>query len=522
MARAGPRHRLLTLGGGKSQTLRGGIFWSLVSFAAAKSITFLSTLVLARLLGPSEFGVLGAVLAYVALLELIGDLGMNATVVYESEEGISGRVQTAFTLNLIFAAGLTAIGVLLAPLIADFFNAGAHTGLFRLAALDLMITALGNVHDAILLRGLDFRRRIVPQLTANVVRASLTILLVALGLGALGLVVGFVAGTAAWVVALWAVTRFRPTLTIERSAVRSMATYGGWASVLQIFAVIGNRADVAVIGRVLGQGALGIYVIGQRLPELIIENVSWNLSVVAFPALSRKRDTEAGMVPTTLNLVRYGALFGFPAGAFIAVLATPLVVVLFGTKWEQAGGVMSAVAVMYGVNAAIFPLGDVFKALGRQPTMVAYNAALVPTMIAAMALVSSHGIDAVVWARVGVSLVGGVVLVGLVLHALRIPPSAFVREIAGAVAGTIGVLIGAGAVRLLWHGNGVGPLLVGALAGIALGGLALRLFARREYSELTDLVRARLRSGGAPVEEHGESATGTMPTVEPPHERAVR
>lgn len=521
MARTGPRHRLLTRPGAKSQTLRGGIFWSLLTYAAAKSITFLSTLVLARLLGPSEFGVLGAVLAYVALLELFGDLGMNATVVYESEEGISERVQTAFTLNLIVATVLTAVGVLLAPVIADFFNAGSHADLFRLAALDLLITALGNVHDAILLRGLDFRRRIVPQLTANIVRASLTILLVALGLGALGLVVGFLAGTAAWVVVLWVMTKFRPRLTIQGSAVRSMATYGGWASVLQIFAVVGNRADVAVIGRVLGQGALGIYVIGQRLPELVIENVSWNLSVVAFPALSRKRDTEKGMVPTTLNLVRYGALFGFPAGAFIAVLATPLVVVLFGSKWEAAGGVMSAVAVMYGVNAAIFPLGDVFKALGRQPTMVAYNAALVPVMIAAMVAVSSGGIDAVVWARVSVSLAGGLVLVGLVLHALHIRVSTFLRQIGGATAATVGVLVGTGAVRLLWPGNGIGPLLLGALAGLVLGALSLRLFARHEYSELGDLVRTRLKSRG-PAGEPEESATGTMPTVEPPHERAMR
>ncbi|MEA2426542.1 MAG: hypothetical protein QOF37_170 [Thermoleophilaceae bacterium] len=502
----------------RGQSLRGGIFWSLLTFVAAKSITFLSTLVLARLLGPSEFGVMAAVLAYVALLELIGDLGMNATVVYESEKGITPRVETAFTLNLIVAAVLTVAGVLLAPFIADFFNVGSHADLFRLAALDLILTGLGNVHDAILLRELDFCRRIVPQLAANIVRAGLTIALVALGLGALGLVVGFLAGTAAGTIALWALSSFRPRLTIQRSALRSMLTYGGWASVLQIFAVIGNRADVAVIGRVLGERALGIYVIGQRLPELVIENVSWNLSVVAFPALSRKRDSEQGMVPTTLNLVRYGALFGLPVGALISVLATPLVVVLFGAKWQAAGVVMSAVALMYAMNAVIFPLGDVFKALGRQPTMVAYNAALVPTMVAAMVLASPSGIGAVVWARVGVSFVSGAVLVVLVLRALDLRLVTFLVQLRGAVAAGAGVVAGSGAVRLLWPDNSVGPLVTGALAGAAVGLLALRLFGRHEYGELTEVIGRRLRSR-APLTSPPEPVTATVPTTEPPHER---
>jgi hypothetical protein len=113
------------------------------------------------------------------------------------------------------------------------------------------------------------------------------------------------------------------------------------------------------------------------------------------------------------------------------------------------------------------------------------------------------------------------VLIGMVLRALHIPVRSFTRELRGAVAGTVGVVLGSGAVRLLWPGNGVGPLLAGAAAGIVLGGLALRIFARREYGELVEVVGARMKSG-APVGDPEESATGTMPTVEPPHERAVR
>ena len=105
----------------KEGSLAGGIFWSLATFVAAKSVTFLSTLVIARIVAPEDFGLLASVLAYVALLELASDLAMKATVFYENEEGITPRVETAFTINLILAVLLAGLGVrelsMAAPLI---------------------------------------------------------------------------------------------------------------------------------------------------------------------------------------------------------------------------------------------------------------------------------------------------------------------------------------------------------------------------------------------------------------------
>jgi lipopolysaccharide exporter len=473
--------------------LRGGIFWSLVTFVAARSVTFVSTLVLARLVGPSEFGVLAAVLAFISLLELLSDLGMRATVVYESEHGVTPRVETAFTLNLIVAVVLTLVAVALAPLAAQFFKVPSEAGLFRIASLDILLTAFGNVHDSLLVREMAFRRRTLPQLGSNVVRAAVTIVLVALGMGAAGLVIGFLTGTATSAAALWIVTAYRPAFTIERSAVRSMLSYGGWASVLQVLAVIGNRADVAIIGRMLGQRALGIYVIGQRLPELVIENVSWNLSIVAFPALARRRTAaDGGMVPTTLRLIRYSALFGLPVGIGLAVLAQPLVVVLFGEKWAAAGGVMSAVALMYGCHTIVFPLGDVFKALGRQSVMVAINAVSIPAMIVAMVLAAPSGLLAAVWAEVGVAFAQGILLMVLVLRTLHVRLGVVGRELRAAVAAGVGVAVGAGSVRLLWPEESLGPLLLGSIAAAVVGTVMLRTFARSEYNELLELAQRRV------------------------------
>src|SRR3954470_10013361 len=104
------------------RSVRGGIVWSTVTFVAAKSVTFVSMLVLARLLVPSEFGVVAAVATYLAFVELGSDLGMKATVVYEQESGFTERIQTAFTLNFGLVTVFTGVGVLLAPQVAAFFH----------------------------------------------------------------------------------------------------------------------------------------------------------------------------------------------------------------------------------------------------------------------------------------------------------------------------------------------------------------------------------------------------------------
>jgi lipopolysaccharide exporter len=479
----------------ESVSIRRGVFWSLLSFAGTKALTFVATLVLARLLAPSEFGVLAAVLAFITLLEVISSLGMKSTVIYQAERGITARVQTAFTLNLIFTILLTAIAVALAPLIAQFFDAESETILFRIAALDLLLTGLGNIHDALLLRDMEFQRRIIPQLSGNLVRGISTILLALAGLGASALVIGFIIGTAVWTLTLWIVKPFVPTFTIDRSAIRGVASYGAWASALQILSAVSSRGDVAVIGSVLGARALGLYTIAQRLPELVVGNVTWNLSVVAFPALAQRRDRgHRSLTDTTLNLIRYSALFGLTMGAALAVLAPSLVVVLFSEKWAEAAAVMEPLAIMYGLLAIVFPLGDTFKALARQPIMVAVNAVAFPIGVVAMVLAAPAGIVAVSWTRLGTAVALATVWFVLISRLLDLRLTTVAGMLGPGCSAAAGVALGGVAVRAALPEPAIGPLVLATLASVIGGAIALRLFATREYAELRGLLSHRLLS----------------------------
>jgi lipopolysaccharide exporter len=471
------------------EATRKGIIWSTASFLGGRALTFLSIVVLARLLTPNEFGVVAAVMIFLGMLDVVSDVGMKATVVYEQEHGVTDRVQTAFTVNLAFATILTGAGVVLAPVIAQFFNLQEHVDLFRLASVNLLLTGLGNVHDALLLRALDFRRRIIPDLARGIVRGVVSIVLALSGLNAAALVIGMLAGTAAWTALQWTLSPFRPTFSFEASIARSMAGYGSGAAVLSTVATIATTIELAVIGRVLGEHALGLYTVAKRLPELVIEMVAFNVSRVAFPALARKRATaEEELDDAALAVLRYQALYAGPAGAGLAVLATPLVVVLFSSKWEDAGGVLTALAVLSAVGSIAYPLGDLLQAVGKQWLLAALNLVELPFIVAGIVLLGPQGIVAVAWLIAGGIAVFCAGMMVIVSRERGVAMSAILAAARPGIVAAAGVTAGAGAVRLAWPDLSVGPLVAGILAGAASGAIFLRLFAPGVLREVATVV----------------------------------
>jgi lipopolysaccharide exporter len=491
-------------GGSLERSVKTGIAWSLFTFAVTKGLALVSLLVLTRVLAPSQFGLVAAVTAVLSLIELTTDLGMGQAIIYEQERGTSERVDVAFTINIAVTTFLTVLAVLAAPLIASFFHASHHVGLFRLAALDILLTGLGGVHDGLLLRDLRFSTRIVTQVVGAIVRAGVGVLLALLGFGAASLVWGMLGGTAAWAAALWWCTGFRPTLRYHRAIAGDIVPYGIGASMLQLLAQITTSIDVAVVGRVLGQRALGLYTVAFRVPSLLLENIANQVSLVAFPALSRKRVMDSGGVSAaTGRLVRYQSLYALPLAAGLAVQARPIVETLFSAKWRDASGVFAAVSVMSGVSASGFALGDAFKALGRQRVMVGLTFIQLPILVATIILLAPLGITAVAWGRAANVLFWVALMTMAASRVLRIPVSVTLTATWPGAAAAVGVALGAGAVRL-WSGLPAIPeMAIAGVLGCCGGVAALALLAPVMFRELRlallTAVRARRARAPAPV-----------------------
>ena len=477
--------------GSASASVKRGVAWSTLTFGLSKGLSFLAVLVLARVLVPAQFGLFSAVIIVLSLLELTADLGMKATVIYEQESGASDRVETAFTLNMIVATTITVLGLLLAPLVADFFHVPGHAWIFRLAMFDVFLTGLGTTHDGLLLRDLRFNTRIVTEVLNATVRAIVGVTLALSGFGAVSLVWGFLAGTAAWTIAQWSLTPFRPRLRFSREIAASMVHYAAGASMLTVLDQLYGQVGPTAIGRVLGERALGLYTIAYRVPTLLLQNIANQVSLVAFPALARKRVTDsAGVGASTHRLMRYQSLYALPVAAGMAVLARPLVQVIFSARWLEASGVLAAVAILSGISAALFALGDGFKALARQRVMVVLALFQLPLALVLIILVAPYGITAVAWVQVGGEVFVGSLMIITAQRVLGVRITSTLRALWPGTVAAAGVIVGAGAVRI---SSGLPPILVliaGTVCGIVGAVVALALLSQGTLREVWSLFGA--------------------------------
>ena len=434
--------------------VRRGIVWSVAAFGASKALSLISLLVLAGLLAPDEFGVVAAVAAYIALIELGSDIGMKPAIVYEQEEGVSARVQTAFTLNLLTAVALTALGVLLAPAVAGFFGVTDSAGLFRLGALNLLFTGLGNVHDALAAARHELRAAHSPAGRAR--RRSRRRSRSASrwpGSAPLALVVGFLAGTAAWTAWQWRLTPLRPRLSYDGAIARSLIAYGAPG---RAAADPGHRSTPASTWSSSATSSTAARSASTASPTACPRCCSrasptrsewsrsrrWRAGGHSDPALLGDATLQLAALPGPLRAAgRRGAGGAVEPDRRSALLA----------DLARGGAPAGPIAVAAALYTVVFPLGDLLKAVGRQATIVKINVILIPLMIAACPLAAPAGVLAVSWALVGTSAAFAILMSVAVGRELHLRHAAFARVVrARGGGGGSGCSARRGAVRYAW------------------------------------------------------------------------
>jgi PST family polysaccharide transporter len=464
--------------------------WAAVSLGGSRLLVFLTTLLLARLLAPADFGLVAAGLVIVTFLEIALDLGVGSSLVYEQETGITSRVHTAFLLNLLVAVTLAGVGMLATPLITDFFHTAGQETLIRVLFGYLVIRGAGQVQDAILKRDLRFRQRAWSELAGGAVRAGVSVALAAAGYGAWAIVWGLLAGELVATAARWVQVGFRPRLRLDLSAARSLMRFGLAITALRVLSTASNNADYVVVGRWLDITALGYYLMSYRLPELIIANAYWVLSTVAFPLYARaRRSGPEAFRSAVLRTLRLVTLFGFVAGVGLALLARDAVLVLLSPDWAPAITPMVLISLALGASAVEYASGDVFPAVGRPGLLVRLNIPLALVKLAGFVLAAPYGIVAVAAVHLGFSVVYAVIRLAVANRVVGLRFREDLAAMAPAALAVGGMLALALPVRLLTEPGPAALLLI--LAAAAAGAIAaVVLGARSTVGEVRDLVRA--------------------------------
>ncbi|MEM7115598.1 MAG: oligosaccharide flippase family protein [Chloroflexota bacterium] len=200
-----------------------GVFWNYLSFGLGKGLVLITTAVLARLLTPEQFGIVGFATLAVSYLAVLKDLGLGAALI-QRQDRIDEAADTVFTLNLLLGLILSAITIAAAPLVAVYFSEPQVTPILRVLGFTFVFNALGAIHIVRLQRRLDFRQKAIPDIGRSLAKGLISIGLALTGFGVWALVIGQLAGVVAGVVLAWIMLPWRPNLRFGSDLARQMFT----------------------------------------------------------------------------------------------------------------------------------------------------------------------------------------------------------------------------------------------------------------------------------------------------------
>ena len=415
-----------------------GIPWTLLSSVSSRLITVLMVLALARLLVPADFGIVALAMIAVHLFNVLGTFGFNAVLVVRQDLDARGK-GTILTLMLVFGALVALVLAALSPVAADLFDEPRLTGV--LAALSTTVFLAGFVwfYETLLQRELEFRRRFISLLIQSLVYAGMAISLAALGAGVWSLVVGQIAGVAAFGVALFSLAPYRVRPAFDAGEAREAFLVGRGFVLHGSLAIVEQNVDYITVGRILGATQLGFYSVAYRIGELPYLAIADPVARVTFPGFARMRHRGEDVGMPFLSALRSVALVTCPLGVFVSAAADPFTAALFGDKWLTMIGPLSVLGLWAAVRPVQATIGWLLNSIGEAWVMawssVLVFLPLVPGLVVAAEL---GGITAVAWVMLADILLSLVILGLLVQRRGGVPVIAQWRAIMPVAVGCAG------------------------------------------------------------------------------------
>jgi PST family polysaccharide transporter len=463
-----------------------GTLWVLVGFGAGRILGFATNIVLARLLEPGHFGLIGLAMIAIGGLALLQDLGVPAAIVYgEADVAVVGG--TALTINVLAAVlllGLVAVG---APLLAALAGDAAVGPVATVLAVGLVISSLGSVQGAVLTKELAFRRKFLPDVLPLVASGVTSIGLALLGFGVWSLSFGYLARALASTVLLWVFSGVRLWPRFDWPVAAALLRYGRHVSIAAVVGYAVMNVDYVIVGRMLGAAALGAYSVAFVIANLPYTAVGQVVGTATFPGYVRLRGDPAGLARLFADVYALVCALTVPMGAALLLCATALEDTVLGQKWAGVGAPLR-VLVAFGVLRAIEQIvAPVYKAVGRPDLVWKFGLLRLAASAPLMLLAVGHGVVGIAAVQVLVAAlffpVNGVMLRRLV----GVPPALLCGLAAPTLAGAAAMALAAAALsRTPLGAASAGPLGAALIALAALGAYACvllplspRLVARR-------------------------------------------
>ncbi|MGL4876030.1 MAG: MOP flippase family protein [Clostridium sp.] len=318
----------------KKKTL-GGLMWTFSDLIVNQGLQFVIQIVLARLLLPEEFGLIGMITIFIAVSNSIVDSGFSNALIREKEVSQTDY-STVFYFNLATSVILYLALYILSPSVGNFFGEPQLSKILRILAIVLVINSFGLIQRAMMTRNLEFKLQMIVNMVASIGSGIIAIVLAFMGFGIWSLVFRMIILQGIQAIMLCGLNRWWPSLIFSIESFKRLFGFGWKLLVSGLIDTIYNNLYYVIIGKVYSPTDLGYYTNAQKLRDVASNSVSVAVQKVTYPVLSKIQEEEEQLRVSYKKMIRAAVYVTFPFMFGLLVVAKPLITMLFGHNWIES------------------------------------------------------------------------------------------------------------------------------------------------------------------------------------------
>ena len=349
------------------QQLFSGVFWTTIQMLINRSFSFIIKLILARVLFPEDYGIIGMAVVFTSIIGVFNEMGLGAALIQRKEEELSrDHFNTAFWSGLVVSFFIYAfILIVVSPFAAFFFNEPILKDIIPVLSIGILITPINVVHKAKLNRRMDFKKISFISITSTVLAGILAVILALNGAGVWSLVFNAVTSILVSMPLWFLATKWWPELRFSKSAFRDIFGFGIYTTGTKLFGTINRQIDYLIVGKLLGSVALGLYSFAFLLTSVIRAQIVYIIDQVLYPLFSKIQDEPEKLKRYFLKIMRANIFIIYPIMLGIILFSDIFIPFLFGSKWIEAIPIVVYLSVGVIISTLVSSSSVLIRASGK-------------------------------------------------------------------------------------------------------------------------------------------------------------
>lgn len=347
----------------KNKTIKG-VGWSAADALLGQGVTFIVGLVLARLLSPDEYGLIGICLIFTTVLNGIVDSGFSNALI-RKKDVTDEDYNTMFTTNMAISIVLYVLLFISAPFVSDFFHRVELIALVRVTGLILFFNALSITQVTILTKNIDFKTKTKASLVSAIISGVIGIAMAFMGYGVWSLVAQQLSRQLLYTLCLWVLNKWCPKFTFYKGSFKYMWGFGWKLLASGILNNVWNQLYQVVIGRCYTSSTLGHYTRANEYASIFSSNLTLIVQRVSYPVLAEIQDDKERMVQGYRKVIKVTMFVTAVCMISLGAVSEPLIYTLIGTKWHEAATYLPLIC----ISMSLYPLHainlNILQVLGR-------------------------------------------------------------------------------------------------------------------------------------------------------------